>query len=315
MTIPREPDRSTLARHPLRRTFLATRPAFLLLALIAAGIGLATAQATGVSLAPLWATFTLLGAATFHAAINVHNDYFDELNGTDPGNHERQFPFTGGSRMIQNGVMSPAATRRLAWSLYATTAIIGLCLLWRGGLPLLSLGLVGMALGWAYSATPLALNRRGLGEITVAVGFGLFMPVGTDLVQRGALHALPIWAGLGFALMTANLLLINQFPDLHADRQAGKRHWVVRLGRSRARFVYLAIAAAAYLTPSALVTTGHLPTPALMVWGALPLSLFAAITLWRHHDEPRCLRGALAGTVAATLAHGGLMIAGLVVAA
>ena len=294
--------------------FLATRPPFLLLALAAAGVGLATSHATGVSIEPFWAGLTLLGAATFHAAVNVHNDYFDELNGTDPGNHDRQFPFTGGSRMIQNGVMSRGATRRLAGWLYAATVGIGLCLLIPGGLPLLALGLVGMTLGWAYSAPPLALNRRGLGELTVAVGFGLLMPVGADIVQRGEWHALPIQAGLGFALMTANLLLINQFPDLHADRQAGKRHWVVRLGRRRSRYLYLAIAATAYLTPTVLVATGRLPATTLITWGALPLSLFSAVTLWRHHDRPTRLRGALAGTVAATLVYGGLLIAGLIAA-
>ena len=313
-TMPRQPDRTALAHHPFRRTFLATRPAFLLLALAAAGIGVATSHASGLSIAPLWAGLTLLGAATFHAAINVHNDYFDDLNGTDPGNRERQFPFTGGSRMIQNGVMSPEATRQLAGWLYAATVGIGLCLLIPGGLPLLALGLVGMTLGWAYSAPPLALNRRGLGELTVAAGFGLLMPVGADLIQRGTLHTLPIWAGLGFALMTANLLLINQFPDLQADAQAGKRHWVVRLGRRRARYLYLAIAATAYLTPTLLVTNGHLPATTLMVWGALPLSVLSGIMLWRHHDQPTRLRGALAGTVAATLGYGGLLIVGLVAA-
>ncbi len=311
MTAPIEPDATRLASQPIQRAFLATRPAFVLLAVVAAGIGLAASHASGHAVAPLWAILTLLGAATFHAAINVHNDYFDDLNGTDAGNDERQFPFTGGSRMIQNGVMSQAATRHLAWGLYAATVAIGVALLTRGGLPLLWLGLAGMVLGWAYSAPPLALNRRGLGEPTVAIGFGLFMPLGADLVQRGTLHALPVWAGLGFALMAANLLLINQFPDLQADRRAGKDHWVVRLGRRRSRHLYLAITAAAYLAPSLLLTTGRLPAEALVVWAASPLSLYAAARLWRHHDQPSRLRGALAASVAATLGYGLLLIAGL----
>lgn len=313
VTAPIEPDATRLARQPIRRAFLATRPAFVLLAVVATGIGVAASQASGLAIAPFWAGLTLLGAATFHAAINVHNDYFDDLNGTDAGNDERQFPFTGGSRMIQNGVMSRARTRHLAWGLYAATIAIGLALLTRGGLPLLWLGLAGIVLGWAYSAPPLALNRRGLGEPTVAIGFGLFMPLGADLVQRGALHALPVWAGLGFALMAANLLLINQFPDLQADRRAGKHHWVVRLGRRRSRHLYFAIAATAYLAPTLLVAMGQLPVPALMVWATSPLSLYAAARLWRHHDEPSRLRSALAATVAATLGYGLLLITGLAI--
>lgn len=314
MTAPREPDGPRLARQPIRRGFLATRPAFLLLAVVAAGIGLAASHATGLAIAPAWAGLTLIGAALLHAAVNVHNDYIDDLNGTDPNNRDRVFPFTGGSRMIQNGAMTRQATRRLAWILYAATIAIGIILLIRGGMPLLWLGLAGLVLGWAYSAPPLALNRRGLGELTVALGFGLLMPIGADLVQRGMLHPLPVWAGLGFALMTANLLLINQFPDLHADRKAGKRHWVVRLGQARARYLYLAIAVGAYLLPPAMIVTGRLPATTLLVWATLPLTLTAAIILWRHHHQPSRLRGALRTTVIATLAYGALMMLGLIVA-
>ena len=313
VTTAREPDPATLSRHPWRRTFLATRPAFLLLALVAVGIGLAASHATGVPIAPFWAGLTLLGAAVFHAAVNVHNDYFDDISGADLGNHDRQFPFTGGSRMIQNGVMSRQTTRHLARGLYAATIAIGAALLVRGGLSLLWLGLGGMVLGWAYSAPPLALNRRGMGEVTVAIGFGLFMPLGADLIQRGALHALPVWAGLGFALMTASLLLINQFPDVDADRRAGKRHWVVRLGRERGRFLFLGVTAAAYLVPTLLVIWGRLPATTLVIWATAPLSLYATVILWRHHERPHRLRRALAGTVAATLTYGLLMITGLAI--
>lgn len=107
---------------------------------------------------------------------------------------------------------------------------------------------------------PLALNRRGLGELTVALGFGLLIPVGADLVQRGWMHPLPAWAGLGFALMATSLLLSNQFPDL---------------------------------LPDALVATGRLPAATLLVWATLPLTLTAATILWRHYDRPSRLRGAL----------------------
>ena len=311
MTASREPDPSRLSQRPLRRVLMATRPGFLALALLAVGIGLAASHASGLALAPLWAGLTLLGAATFHAAVNVHNDYFDDINGSDAGNRDRQFPFTGGSRMIQNGVFSREATRSLAWALCAATVIIGLLLLVRGGPALLVLGLAGMILGWAYSAPPLALNSRGAGEMTVAIGFGLLMPLGADVVQRGTLHPLPVWAGIGFALMAAGLLLVNQFPDHDADRQAGKRHWVVRLGRRRSHPIYMGIVGLAYLAPAGLVAIDRLPAHVLIVWAALPLSLLSIGALWRFHHRPDRLRGALAGTVTATLTYGLLMIVGL----
>ncbi|MFW6322582.1 MAG: prenyltransferase [Guyparkeria sp.] len=312
--MPREPDSTDLGRRPLLRLLIATRPTFLLLALVAAGIGLATAHVSGVTLDPLWATLTMIGAVTLHAAANVHNDLADDLNGSDAANHDRQFPFTGGSRMIQNGVMTRRATRLLARGLYALTIGIGLILLIPGGWPLLALGIGGLLMAWAYSAPTVSLNARGLGEIAVGTGFGIVMPLGADIVQRGELHILPVFAGAGFALMTASLLLINQFPDVTADRLAGKRHWVVRLGRRRARWAWLATTAAAFLVPALFVVLGQLPVAALAVLAALPLSLIAGRDLWLHHATPEHLRRALAATVAATLLYGCLIIAGLVFA-
>lgn len=312
--MPREPDLARLRHQPLRRTWFATRPTFLLLTVVAVGIGLAAAHASGVTLDPLWAALTLVGAVSLHAAANVHNDLADDLNGSDAVNQERQFPFTGGSRMIQTGVISPRATRWLARWLYAATIGIGSILLIPGGWPLFALGATGLLMAWSYSAPAISLNARGLGEIVVCIGFGILMPLGADTVQRGELHGLPVFAGAGFALMTASLLLINQFPDFNADRLAGKRHLVVRLGRRRARHAFLTTTAAAYLVPVLFVAVGSLPATFLATLTALPLSLIAGRDLWAHHSTPNRLRRALAATVAATLLYGSLTIAGLIFA-
>ncbi|MFO7809432.1 prenyltransferase [Guyparkeria sp.] len=311
LNMPRELDATRLGDHALQRTLLATRPRFLLLALVAAGIGLAAAHASGLTINPPWAVLTLVGAVVLHAAANVHNDLADDLNGSDAVNEDRQFPFTGGSRMIQSGLMTRHATQRLAGSLYTLTIGIGLVLLVPGGWPLLVLGVAGLMMAWAYSAPMVSLNARGLGEVAVGIGFGIVIPLGADTVQRGDLHTLPIVTGVGFALMTTSLLLINQFPDFKADRLAGKRHLVVRLGRRRARYAFLSTTAAAYLAPALLVALGHLPVSMLAVLLALPLSLIAGRDLWVNHDTPERLRRSLAATVAATLLYGSLTITGL----
>ncbi|MDP1635484.1 MAG: prenyltransferase, partial [Gallionellaceae bacterium] len=88
--------------NPLLRYFAATRPPFLSVTFAACLIGLATAAADGTVLRPLAAFFTVFFALVAHAGINVLNDYYDALNGTDAANTERLFPFTGGSRFIQN---------------------------------------------------------------------------------------------------------------------------------------------------------------------------------------------------------------------
>lgn len=297
-----EPTLAAL-RNPLRRYFLATRPAFLLASLAPCFIGFATAHWSGVALRLDLALATLIGAALVHAGVNVLNDYYDALNGTDALNTERLFPFTGGSRFIQNGVLTTGQTARYGVLLLAAAGAIGVALALASGPLLWLIGLSGVLLGWAYSAPPLSLNSRGFGELSVALGFGVLIPAGADYVQRGAFDMLPIAAGVPYALLVANLLYINQFPDRRADDTAGKHHWVVRLGARRARWGYAAAAGTAYATLGLEIATGQLPTAA---WpAALPAvpSAAAAWQLVRHAERPQALAPAIRFTILAAVSY------------
>jgi 1,4-dihydroxy-2-naphthoate polyprenyltransferase len=303
-----QPLEPTLAafRNPFALYLAATRPAFLSASLVAGLLGLASTVHSGVALQGSLALATLLFALTAHAGVNVLNDYYDALNGTDACNVERIFPFTGGSRFIQNGVLSTAQTARFGFALLAGVALAGLWLMRVSSPQLAYVGLAGLFIGWAYSAPPFRLNSRGLGELCVAAGF-LLITVGTDFVQRGSFSVAPVYAGLSYALLVANLLYINQFPDRTADRQAGKLHWVARLEVRRARWGYVLIAALAYVWLTLLVASGKLPALALVGWLALPLSVKAAQQLFRYALQPQQLAAAIKFTILAMLLHGGLL--------
>lgn len=310
MSVAIEPTLEQLA-HPVARYFAATRPAFLLTSLVAGLLGLATAAYAGVlHNAPL-AVLTLLGALCAHAGANVLNDYYDALNGTDARNSGRLFPFTGGSRFIQNGVLTPAQTRNFGYALLGAVALAGLLLLRYSAPDLLLLGLAGLFVGWAYSATPLKLNSRGWGELCITLGF-LLIVVGADFVQRASFAALPWLAGLPYALLATNLLYINQFPDRAADAASGKWHWVARLDVRRARWGYAGIVLLAYGGLIMLVVFTVLPTAALAGLLSAPLSFGAARQLLRYADQPGQLTGAIKLTIAAMLLHGVLLALALI---
>jgi len=310
-TMPGEPTIARYAGRPTRLYLDATRPPFLSVTAVAVLIGLASSLHDGVAVT--WWVFLLaaIGALMAHAAGNVLNDYYDDRNGTDPANTQRLFPFTGGSRFIQNGVLTPRQTAILGGWLMLGTVLIGIVLLSRGGQALLWLGLLGVVLAWAYSGPPLALNSHGLGEIVVAVGFGLLIPLGVDLVLRESLAGLPLVAGASYALLVSAILFLNQFPDLEADRLAGKRHWVVRLGARRARWVYGAMVLAAYGWLLAGVGLGALPVWALLALLPLPASLVAAVILLRAAETPAELVPAIRLTLLAAMTHGVLVALGL----
>jgi len=305
---PLEPTAQTLPPG-LRRWLLATRPAFLGVTLVAVLLGLASAYADGVLLHPASALVTLLFALVAHAGANVINDYHDREN--DALNNERMFPFTGGSRLIQNGVLTPQATARLGYGLLLAVIPAGLWLTTHSAPGLVIIGLAGLLIGWSYSAPPLSLASRGLGEFAIVAGW-LLVVAGSDYVQRQTFAALPLAAGLGYALLVANILYINQFPDATADARAGKRTLVVRLGRRRARAGYLVIALLAALCAPLGVLLGVLPAPTLLVLFAVPVSLAATHGLWHHAETPAQLTPAIKLTLTATNLYGLLMALTLV---
>lgn len=298
-----EPSLQQFERARVAAYFAATRPAFLSVTLVACLIGLATAYGTGVSLDPVTAVLTVLFALIAHAGGNVINDYHDDVSGADAANTERLFPFTGGSRFIQNGVLSRRETAVFGYSLLGIVIPAGLYLSWVSGPGLVAIGLAGMTVGWAYSAPPFKLMSRGMGELGIIAAW-LIVVVGTDYVQRGAFSSIPVIAGLSYALLVANILFINQFPDHQGDADSGKRTLVVILGPQAAKWGYLIIAILAYGWLVAMVGTDQLPQKCAAAALTLVLSFRAGRDLIAHATSPGELGSAIKLTIAAANVHG-----------
>jgi 1,4-dihydroxy-2-naphthoate polyprenyltransferase len=312
MPPPLEPSLAALP-NPFLRYFAATRPAFLSVTFVGVLLGLAAAWAAGIEIDPASATVTMFFALIAHAGANVVNDYYDARSGCDAANTERVFPFTGGSRFVQNGVLTLPATGILGYGLLVMVIPAGLWLTAHSAPGLLGIGLAGLAVGWAYSAPPLKLQSRGLGELGVTAGW-LLVVVGSDFVQRRSFHFAPVAAGLGFALLVANVLYINQFPDVRADGQAGKRTLVVRLGVAKARWGYAGIAFLCYGWVLAMSLLGVLPLVALASLLPAVASLGAMRVLNEHAARPQALLPAIQLTILAAASHGLLLALALVFA-
>lgn len=305
MPKPMEPTLEALP-NPFLRYFVATRPAFLSVTFVGCLLGLSSAYFSGIGIEPLPATATLFFALMAHAGANVINDYYDALSGCDAANTERQFPFTGGSRCIQNGVLSVRATGIFGYALLAAVIPAGLWLTAVSSSGLMLIGLAGLVVGWAYSAPPLKLQSRGLGEFAITAAW-LLVVVGSDYVQRHDFSFMPFAAGLGFALLVANVLYINQFPDVKADAGFGKNTLVVHLGFASARWGYMVIAVLAYAWPLLMVMRGVLPQAALIALLPAIISLMAARRLWSDAGQPSELVPALKLSILAASMHGLLL--------
>ena len=296
-----EPEKTTFS-NPIKLYFAATRPAFLIASFAACLLGLGGAIYSGIDLNFKLAALTVLLALVVHAGVNVLNDYFDALNGTDAINTERLYPFTGGSRFIQNGILSTVQTAYFGYGLLIVAMFGGFYLAWLVGVGLLVIGAAGILIGWTYSAASTHLNSLGLGELCVLTGF-IGVVAGADFVQRHAFSFQPIIIGMPYALLVTNLLYINQFPDRKADAISGKRHLVVRLSITQAVRIYpiLVLLAGAWLL--SFVAFGKLPTLALLSAIPFVFSLRAARELRQFAAMPAKLEPAIQMTLASMLSH------------
>ncbi len=225
---------------------------------------------------PLLALLTALGVVALHSGANLINDYYDSA-GSDPLN-VHVTPFSGGSRVIQDQDLCPAAVKKLALLCFAVGAACGLGLIALGRPWVALVGLLGLLAGYAYSARPLQLMSLGLGEATIFFAFGPLLTWGAFYVQTDSLQPVGLAVGLPLGFLITAIIWINEFPDMAADTAAGKRTLVVRLGWERSRWGFLALMAAPFLSLIWLAEFWGLPDLIFAAFAALPPAILAVRT-------------------------------------
>ena len=246
----------------------------------------------------LW-LLTLVGMVLLHAGANLFNDYFDHLSGADDINRDFISPFSGGARMIQEGLISSGEVLGLSLLCLTAGSIVGLYLALTRGLAIFLLGLVGVGLLFFYTAPPLRLAYRGLGELTVALCFGVLPMLGTEyvLVQRFSDSMLLL--SVPMAAMILAVLWVNEFPDASADAQAGKNHLVVLLGRPVAARVLAFDYAIAFGVLALMVAWLMLPAAALWAFvAAVPVAVVLQALFTRPHNRLAWQQACPAGVMA-----------------
>jgi len=215
--------------------FAATRPAFLTGSLLPVVTALTLVWSERGELDLSLAMLTLISIALIHSGANVLNDYFDARNGSDAINESRIFPFSGGSRFIQNGVLSETQMFRFGSTLLLLGVGLGVAMAVITGPFLLFIGILGALLAFFYSAPP-CLACHGLGDITIGLCFGVLPVTGTVFIQTGKIAPNSLWLGGVIACYVCAILWVNSIPDIAADGKVGKRTWPVRLGAQVAAY-------------------------------------------------------------------------------
>jgi 1,4-dihydroxy-2-naphthoate octaprenyltransferase len=254
---------------------LASRPQYLggsaAPVLVGSALGYAVTGSFSVGLFLL----AVISIMALQAGANVVNDYFDHVSRNDWVN-ENPTPFSGGRQYIQRGILSPKATLLTGLGYLAFGAGLGLIIVvLTQSLLILGIGILGVLGAFFYTARPIQLGYRGVGEIMIGFLFGILPVYGSYYLQAHSLGWLPLLPALIVAILIFLVILINEFPDLPADRQVGKRTMIVALGIPACVQIYRWTLIVTYIAAALMLAHNATFFAGLFYLLTLPFAIFA----------------------------------------
>lgn len=277
--------------------FKAARPPFLLLAVISVLLGWASALQAGTGIDGWRLLLVLIGALLAHISVNALNEYDDFVSGLDLAT--RKTPFSGGSGALPANPAALQAVRMVGWLALAISIGIGLYLASQVGPVLLLVGAIGVLIIVTYTRW---INRLPwLCLLAPGLGFGPLMVVGTHLALTGAVGLVTVVLSFIPFFMTSNLLLLNQYQDMVADRAHGRLTPPIAYGIRHCNQLYILFAVAAVLVLAGLVVSSQITVWALLALLVLPLIYRAWRGAVQADEVLGCSDSALAANVAAAL--------------
>ncbi len=217
----------------------------------------------------------MLAIMLLHAGANMANDYFDHLSGNDWKNNNVT-PFSGGSRSIQQGIISPKTELLAALIALAAGSAFGLIIvLLTKSLFILILGVIGLLGGFFYTAPPVKLGYRCVGELVIALLFGLLPVFGSYYLQTGKIDIIPLLPAAVVAVLIFLIILINEFPDLAADASVNKKTLIVRFGVPASVWIYRIVLISGFIFAAAMLISRSSFLAGLLYLLTLPVAVLA----------------------------------------
>jgi len=248
-------------------------------------VGSALAAAGGYEFSWLLFGLALVSIMALHAGGNMANEFFDHLSGNDELN-KNPTPYSGGSRTIQQGLVPPGRVLNGAVVVLAAGAAAGLAIVaLTGSVFVLVIGIVGVVGAFCYTAPPIKLAYRSVGEVGIVILFGILPTIGAYYIQAYDFDVLVFMPAALMSILIFLIILINEFPDFDADAGANKNTLVVSLGKVMAARLYRAVVIASYILAAGMLAfdvtfyaaVGYmltLPIAALAIHSMTPLEKF-----------------------------------------
>jgi len=292
----------------LKAWLLLPRFQYIPLTVILVSLGTAIAAYEGF-FHPGYFILAMIGSILVHMTVNVVNDYYDYVDGIDL--NTQRTPFSGGSGILPGHLLKPRQAFWFGTVCLLVAMVIGAYFCFTRGWWLFPLLLVAGFSAYFYNVY---LAKWLAGELFAGLNFGPMIVLGAYFVQTGRYSWEALVASLAPGILTSNLLFLNEFPDLEADRKGGRRHLVIALGKKNASLLYVGLIVASYLCIIIGVATKMMPLLALMGLGTIGFGWKAAKGALRYHLDTSRLVPVLGMNVITILGTQALLTIGYVIA-
>jgi 1,4-dihydroxy-2-naphthoate polyprenyltransferase len=273
----------------LRVWWQALRYHFVPPSIFPATLGAVVSWAVDRTFFPWYFALVLLGVIFNHVGLNMMDDYFDYKHSVDILKDGEKNPYTGGSGTLSQGLIKPSHMLVASLTCFFTTVVIGMYLAYMRGITVLLFGLFGGLCAVFYTAPPVSLSHRGLGELALLVNFGTTIGLGSYYVQAQRLSTQAFLATLPLGIMLFSMIVINEIPDIEQDRLAGKLTLIVRYGAENGIKFYVASWILTYIIILGGVALGILPWLSLIALLSLPLVYKSIQILRANYSSPTLL--------------------------
>lgn len=263
-----------MKKHTFRDWLLATRPWSFPASAMPVIVTLAYMAVLRYDVNWMNGIWALVNIVLFHAAGNVWSDYFDYKKGVDSRD-------TFGAKTLTGGYFIPQEIYRFGIGLFLVSALMGLGLLWRTGLPLLWIGLGGGVCTLFYPF----LKYRALGDVVIFLAYAWLPTWGTSYVAAGVIDIRVLWVAVPLGLITVAILHANNTRDVKTDLRAGITTLAIRSGHRIAVVVY----ALEMLVPFIWIVTGigagYFPVWSLLILIAMPPAIQNVRAMFRLPEK------------------------------
>jgi len=290
-----------------RTLFGIMRVPFLLLTPACVALGVASAVWTGARINYSHLFLLFVGALSAHASVNALNEYSDFRSGLDF--KTERTPFSGGSGTLPLSPEKAGLALITGWACLVLTALIGVYFISSVGWGVIPLGIIGLVTILAY--TDYITRSPVLCLIAPGLGFGPCMVMGADYVLSGSYSLTAFVVSLVPFFMVSNLLLLNQFPDVEADRDLGRSHIPIVNGRQSATALYGLFLICAYGSVLFGHAAGLIPTAGLIGLGTAIIAIPTVMGVSRHAEDISKLIPHMGRNVIITIATPVLLAVGL----